>query len=130
MSDRLRTGLTPLLLCCEHGQGAASCEGVRLLVRANAPLDPKRKLDGGGAAHMCAEAGCPRCLHLLLTKEPKLIDARDRQHRTPLHVAAACRKPDAPLCVALLLSEGAQLEPCTAGTLGLARPLHLACLTG
>ena len=164
---RTRSGCTPLLLCCAHGQGQAHCEGVRLLARAGtAPLDARRK-DGAGAAHLCAAAGCAQCLQLLLTKAPQLIDARDRQYRsvpltptptpiptpTPtclaqpnrwpdldsgprrnprqvLHVAAACRRPDAPACVRLLLREGAQIEACTSAVAGMVRPLQLACLGG
>jgi ankyrin repeat protein len=80
---RTRSGCTPLLLCCAHGQGRAHCEGVRLLARAGtAPLDARRKADGAGAAHLCAAAGCAQCLQLLLTKAPQLIDARDRQYRS------------------------------------------------
>ena len=128
---RNRSGCTPLLICCAHGQGRAHCEGVRLLARAGtAPLDARRKADGAGAAHLCAAAGCAQCLQLLLTKAPQLIDARDRQYRSVLHAAAACRLPDAPACVRLLLREGAQIEACTSAAAGMVRPLQLASLGG
>ena len=47
-----------------------------------------------------------------------------------LHAAAACRLPDAPACVRLLLREGAQIEACTSAAAGMVRPLQLACLRG
>ena len=92
---RNRSGCTPLLVCCAHGQGRAHCEGVRLLARAGtAPLDARRKADGAGAAHLCAAAGCAQCLQLLLTKAPQLIDARDRQYRSvPLILPPRILKP-------------------------------------
>ena len=46
-----------------------------------------------------------------------------------LHAAAACRLPDAPACVRLLLREGAQIEACTSAAAGMVRPLQLASLT-
>ena len=96
---RTRSGCTPLLLCCAHGQGRAHCEGVRLLARAGtAPLDARRKADGAGAAHLCAAAGCAQCLQLLLTKAPQLVDilhdellARCEHHDTRTRVGLACR---------------------------------------
>jgi ankyrin repeat protein len=69
LHSRARTGATALNLCAEHAR-AQDCEVLRMLVRAGANLEARRKHDGFAAIHSSAAAGCAACVALLLNKAP------------------------------------------------------------
>ena len=152
---RMRDGSTPLLICSDHCCGCIDCESLRLLARAGAALDARRKPDGAQPVHLVARSGCEGCLSFLLSRASYLVDARDKSLRQPLHYAAASAAPGAlsliptsfwhrsgpgptaphhhagaAACVAALLRAGADVEAsCSAGAY-CERPLHVACRNG
>lgn len=127
LNSKSRSGCTPLLLCCTHVH-PHHCEAARILIKAGASLDAKRKGDRRCALHLSAAAGCPSCVSAILARAPHLIDSRDKEYREPLHDACASSAPGACACAALLIREGAQLESSTLPAK--LRPLHLACSQG
>lgn len=125
LDDGDNSGRSPLYAACVNGH--IQCAGQ--LVSKGANIAVGGGPDGGGALHAAARSDSAKIIEIIfqmLTPEDIAIlqDVRDKDGRTPLHVAIQAGNLD---CVDVLVANGAE---CGAADSKGMTPLHLACLLG
>ncbi|KAI6170524.1 Suppressor of tumorigenicity 14 protein-like protein [Aphelenchoides bicaudatus] len=98
-------------------------ECVRILLNKGAKIDHKT-YQGLTALHIASQFGKYEVVKVLIKKNPKLVNITDKDHQTPLHIAALSGHCD---IISLLLSNGADVN--VLGKYSLSA-LHLASVNG
>nr|XP_034325555.1 titin homolog isoform X16 [Crassostrea gigas] len=102
MEQETDDGVTPVISACQSGNS----QQLKELIDQGAPISTKDD-NGRTALHYCADNLETQCAEMLLAKDPSLLEVKDSQGFTPLHMSVI--SGNVPL-LKLLLAKGADIR--------------------
>uniref|UniRef100_A0A8W8HUJ0 Uncharacterized protein n=1 Tax=Magallana gigas TaxID=29159 RepID=A0A8W8HUJ0_MAGGI len=119
MEQETDDGVTPVISACQSGNS----QQLKELIDQGAPISTKDD-NGRTALHYCADNLETQCAEMLLAKDPSLLEVKDSQGFTPLHMSVI--SGNVPL-LKLLLAKGADIRSLDSE---LHTPTHWATVCG